>query len=857
MACDPFQVAVPTRDDQAALPDTSRERASVFISYAREDEGIVTRLGSALRANGRDVWVDTEDIRGTEEWARAIDAGIDSSDAIAFVLGPAFLASVQCRRELEYAVQKGKRLVPLLAHQVDPADVPSELGRLNWITIGDVDPAAVGALEQALDTDLDWVRTHTDLLVRAVAWETRNEDSGLLLRGRPLADAERFLATAAGKEPPPAPLHIRYVLAGRRAATRRQRSTIAVVTVFLLVAVALAALALVQRNRAVHESNLATSRELARSSTDVTASDPELARLLAVEAMERAKTPEAIAALRRAVAQPAIRLDTAPGTTLVTLSPDGNRAALRRRDETLDVLDVASGRPIASGLKGTSSTARVVFAPGGRWLAATTDGGDVILWDLQQDRRQRVEGQFATLAFSEDGSQLLLVERRGTVAIVDPRSPGRRITLPADADESFAFGLATAAFAPRGDLVVTWNEDSPRTQVWDARTGDLRSVLRHGANITDADISANGDLALTAGRDMTVRFWDPTTGAERGRSLTIPTADNDPEEYDIAAASFSPQSSAVVATQTYDHLQVWDARDAELQLNLPNRFDDSTRQGFGPQAPYLLTGSGIHDWAHDRTIVEPPMRVALLQGDGAFQSVERLGDRYRVWSGQAESTLIDFERSAWDVSSARGRVAVGYTDGTAEVRHAGSGKVLLRVPRRDSERVGVELSPDGRKVAVNQRVDLGGRGGVELWDVERRERRSLDESVHRGDRLQRRCHARAGVHEQGSGRVRGDRHRDRRRDRTDVRISVRCWSTRSRSRPTANCSSSRPPTLRSRSTASRMAAASCGRFAPPRHWTWRSRPTTSCSPRAATTARSSGTSTPAGGSRRCALTKTR
>ena len=275
------------------------------------------------------MWVDTDDIRGTEEWARAIDAGIDSSDAIAFVLGPAFLVSMQCRRELEYAVQKGKRLVPLLAHQVDPADVPPELARLNWIMLGDVDPAAVGALEEALDTDLEWGRTHTDLLVRAVAWETRNEDSGLLLRGRPLADAERFLATASGKEPPPAPLHIRYVLAGRRAATRRQRGAIAVVTVFLLVAVALAALALVQRNRAVHESNLATSRELARSSTDVAASDPELARLLAVEAMERAQTPEAVAALRRAVAQPAVRLDTAPGTTLVTLSPDGKRAVLR------------------------------------------------------------------------------------------------------------------------------------------------------------------------------------------------------------------------------------------------------------------------------------------------------------------------------------------------------------------------------------------------------------------------------------------------------------------------------------------------------------------------------------------------
>jgi WD40 repeat protein len=101
-----------------------------------------------------------------------------------------------------------------------------------------------------------------------------------------------------------------------------------------------------------------------------------------------------------------------------------------------------------------------------------------------------------------------------------------------------------------------------------------------------------------------------------------------------------------------------------------------------------------------------------------------------VWAGQTESTLIDLERSASDVSSARGRVAVGYANGTAEVRDARHGKMLLRVPRDNSERVSVELSPDGRTLAVSQRVDIQGRGGVELWDVGTRKRRSLDASVN-------------------------------------------------------------------------------------------------------------------------------
>jgi len=715
------------RGDERRPSETPRDKAGIFVSYARNDEAIVERLIAALRGNGRDVWVDVEDIRGTEEWERAIDAGIDASDAVVFVLSPSFLGSAQCQRELDYAVEKGKRLVPALADAVDPREVQAELARLNWIAVGDVD-----ALESALDTDLEWLRTHTDLLVRAVAWEARGEDRGLLLRGRPLADAERFLANADGKEPPPAALHTRYVLAGRRAATRRQRGTLAVVTTFLVVAVALAVLAFVQRNRAIHESNVASSRELAGASSSVAESNPELARLLAIEAMSREQTPEAVGALRRTVAQPAVRVQTEPRANIETLSPDGGRVVVRRRDGTLDGFDVASGRRVASRLEGSGDAGSVALARGGRWLASTTDAGDVFVWDLERRRRQRMEARAVDLEFSPDGSRLLLVEGTGAVEIVDPRSPARRVRLRAKAGRSSTFPKPTVAFAPRGDLVVTWNEDSPEAQIWDARTGALRSTLRHGANLTDAGISRDGTLALTAGRDMTVRFWNPTTGAADGRpDIAVPSADDDQFDVDIAVAAFSPQTAAFVTTLTQDHLQVWRTRDAKLLLNRRNRFNYLMDQGFGPAAPYLVTGSGVRDWVHDRKVLEPPMRVTLLHADGSFESIEHgRNQTARVWSGQTESTLLDLPRTASDVSFAGGRIAIAYTDGTAEVRDVRTGRASLRVPRRGLRFApSVELSPDGRTLAVSRYLDASGRRGAELWRIGRRGRKLLDKRV--------------------------------------------------------------------------------------------------------------------------------
>jgi hypothetical protein len=60
----------------------------VFISYSRKDKEFVRRLGEALESRGREVWVDWEDIRPTEEWMQAIYGAIEGANTFAFVLTP-------------------------------------------------------------------------------------------------------------------------------------------------------------------------------------------------------------------------------------------------------------------------------------------------------------------------------------------------------------------------------------------------------------------------------------------------------------------------------------------------------------------------------------------------------------------------------------------------------------------------------------------------------------------------------------------------------------------------------------------------------------------------------------------------
>ncbi len=244
--------------------------ADVFISYSRKDAEFVRRLHQALADQGRDIWIDWEDIPLTADWWREICAGIEAADTFMFVISPDSVRSEVCRREIEHAVSNNKRLVPVNYREVtDPADktlVHPAIHTHNWVFFREDDDfdRSFQALIQAIETDLGHVRAHTRLLVRAKDWETRGHDSSQLLRGSDLAEAEAWLYAGAGKKPLPGDLHRSYIAASRKAETARQRTTVGALTGGLVLALALAVIAFFQwqaaaRNAALANDNAATA----------------------------------------------------------------------------------------------------------------------------------------------------------------------------------------------------------------------------------------------------------------------------------------------------------------------------------------------------------------------------------------------------------------------------------------------------------------------------------------------------------------------------------------------------------------------------------------------------------------------
>src|SRR6266478_1872929 len=365
--------------------------ADIFISYSRKDKDFVRRLDEALKSRGREAWVDWEDIRPTEEWMQAIYGAIEGADTFVFVLTPDSVASVVCGREIAHAAANNKRMVPIVARDVNADTVPEALAKLNWIFFRDGDDfgKATDTLISALDTDLKWFHAHTRLLTRAIEWNANGKNNSFVLRGEDLRSAERWLAEAgAEKERQPTALQTEYIIASRKAAARRQRILLGAVSFVLIVSIILTIVALTQRQQAIAQKNLADKRRAeAEHATQVAlsrqlAAQSELLRnqhptflprsvLLAAEAMRRFPSIDGDVLLRAGVSVLPRRLaqmEHDGDVRCVAMAIDGKYAVSGSEDGTARVWEVPSGKLLAR-LEHGGPISAVVLANDGNYLA--------------------------------------------------------------------------------------------------------------------------------------------------------------------------------------------------------------------------------------------------------------------------------------------------------------------------------------------------------------------------------------------------------------------------------------------------------------------------------------------------------
>ncbi len=106
---------------------------SVFISYSRMDSAFIDRLEAELRAYGFDTWVDRQHLEGGADWARLIEGQIVQRETLVVALSPDAVTSTWVRREITFALNAGKHVIPIIARPVER--IPIEIIEKQYIDL--------------------------------------------------------------------------------------------------------------------------------------------------------------------------------------------------------------------------------------------------------------------------------------------------------------------------------------------------------------------------------------------------------------------------------------------------------------------------------------------------------------------------------------------------------------------------------------------------------------------------------------------------------------------------------------------------------------------------------------------------
>jgi hypothetical protein len=113
-------------------------RPHVFISYAREDVDLASRVFDALQKAHFEPWLDRESLTGGDEWDQRIQAELDSTDFTLVLYTPAFCRKTDSYVNSEVALARrralkvrGSFIIPLRTDTLADADRVDELREYN------------------------------------------------------------------------------------------------------------------------------------------------------------------------------------------------------------------------------------------------------------------------------------------------------------------------------------------------------------------------------------------------------------------------------------------------------------------------------------------------------------------------------------------------------------------------------------------------------------------------------------------------------------------------------------------------------------------------------------------------------
>ncbi|RME60296.1 MAG: hypothetical protein D6790_09525, partial [Caldilineae bacterium] len=574
----------------------------------------------------------------------------------------------------------------------------------------------------------------------AAQWQETGRDVGALLRGAPLAEAERWLAARPHELSASEHRFIALSVADRNRTLAQQE---------------------VRRQAAQQQARVALGRQLSAQAHLLAASKIDLALLLGLEALQRLDAPRdrrrlltglvvdpRLIAFRHRLGAPIhyIHVGTAHQAVLliternelwcmngensglqqvgarpyfaVRSTPDGRRSALVDPHEVL-VWDAQAGAVVQSLPRHQGSADSVCFSGDGRLLFMHEEPDALLVWDVDAGlilRAFSIPSEGGLAAVDQDGSRLALTVQ-STVLLLDGET-GQPLCAPLT---GHAGPIHDCVFSPDGGLLATASFDGS-VRLWNAATGALHRdlLVDHQGRVLRVVFSPDGDLLATGGTDNRILLWSTATGKQVAPPLVG-------HSNWVRALAFLPDGRTLASGDADGNLLLWNIASPKM---LTGHTDRVMVVQVSPDGATLITAShdrrlGIWDaqTGEGLDILKTGHHHALMRaafrGDSRRLALGDAGGQVSLWDPTTCQVVVEsfpvHEAALIGMafSPKGGLLATGDFNGEVVVMDSEDGHILRRWQAfSDGWALGMAFHPDGDLLAVGSTT-----GAIGLWEV--------------------------------------------------------------------------------------------------------------------------------------------
>ncbi len=697
---------------------------NVFISYSRADLAFVDQLVVALKRFGYNPVIDREGISPGEDWRSGLGELILSSDSVVFVLSPDFAASEICQWEVEETERLGKRLVPVLARDLEGAEPPVQLQKLNYIHFYDdekVTNAGFGSglvkLDEALSMNADWIKEHTRLGELAARWEARARPESLLLSGAEFSDFKEWRKNKPPRGAALSELQAEFMRESEQAEEQRrslERQKIDAMNA-----------ALKDREDALVRAAAAQDKVRRLSFVSIAVGAVLTVAAVAAGLVALGKAAEADRQSSKIFAAQARALNDQSSHDKALLfaleaDPDGPGGLFAKKPNPQAVAQLLRSYLNSSLIRTHHShkdgVAVVAFSPDGAFFASGSGDATAKIWDARTGELVRTleghENRVTSLEFSADSARLLTGAGDGMIKLWRVADGGLIRTY-----EGHQTWVNAVRFSKDGTRILSGSGDKT-AKLWDTASGEtLRTFSGHEGRVSAAIFSPDEAEIYTGSEYGVLKIWDAETGAE-SYSANI-------HENWINAIEFSPDDARYLTSSGDALLKLWNSADRSLEKTLEGHESRINDAVFSPDGKMIASGAGDFDvlvW----DVATGAIMATHAGHDSWVYGVAFSPDQKKLVSGAWDNTVKSWAlprpgeepaaaaTDAVTVAATNKSDFVLYNNGAVSVALASASNPAEPIARfsHDARIIDAAFSDDGMRAATSS-----ADGAVKLWDV--------------------------------------------------------------------------------------------------------------------------------------------